>query len=33
VVLHHPVLLGTDADIEQVVAAVRKIHSQAARLR
>jgi dTDP-4-amino-4,6-dideoxygalactose transaminase len=33
VVLHHPVLLGTEADIEQVAAAVRKIHAHAERLR
>jgi dTDP-4-amino-4,6-dideoxygalactose transaminase len=32
VVLHHPILLGTDADIEQVAAAVTKIHSHAVRL-
>jgi dTDP-4-amino-4,6-dideoxygalactose transaminase len=33
VVLHHPVLLGTEADIEQVAAAARKIHVHAERLR
>jgi dTDP-4-amino-4,6-dideoxygalactose transaminase len=33
VVLHHPVLLGADADIEEVVRAVAKIHAHAERLR
>ncbi len=33
VVLHHPVLLGTDADIEQVALAVARIHTHAERLR
>jgi dTDP-4-amino-4,6-dideoxygalactose transaminase len=33
VVLHHPVLLGTPADIEQVARAVVKIHAHAERLR
>jgi len=33
VVLHHPVLLGTDADMEQVALAVTKIHTHTARLR
>jgi len=32
VVLHHPVLLGSDAEVEQVAAAVAKIHAHAARL-
>jgi dTDP-4-amino-4,6-dideoxygalactose transaminase len=32
VVLHHPVLLGDDADLEQVAAAVRKVHRFAAEL-
>jgi len=32
VVLHHPVLLGDETDLEQVVAAVRKIHRFAAEL-
>ncbi len=31
VVLHHPVLLGSDAEVEQVAAAVRKVHQHAAR--
>jgi dTDP-4-amino-4,6-dideoxygalactose transaminase len=33
VILHHPVLLGSDADIAQVAAAVDKIHAHAPRLR
>jgi dTDP-4-amino-4,6-dideoxygalactose transaminase len=33
VVLHHPVLLGTDEDVEQVAAAVRKIQVHAGQLR
>jgi dTDP-4-amino-4,6-dideoxygalactose transaminase len=33
VVLHHPVLLGSDAEVEQVALAVRKIHGHAERLR
>jgi perosamine synthetase len=33
VVLHHPVLLGADAELEQVVRAVEKIHAHAERLR
>jgi dTDP-4-amino-4,6-dideoxygalactose transaminase len=33
VVLHHPVLLGAEADIEQVADAVKKIHAHAERLR
>ena len=33
VVLHHPVLLGADADIEEVVRAIAKIHTHAERLR
>jgi dTDP-4-amino-4,6-dideoxygalactose transaminase len=33
VILHHPVLLGSAADIAQVVAAVNKIHDHAPRLR
>jgi dTDP-4-amino-4,6-dideoxygalactose transaminase len=33
VVLHHPVLLGTPADIEQIARAVAKIHAHAERLR
>ena len=33
VVLHHPVLLGTDADVEQVALAVEKIYAHAERLR
>jgi dTDP-4-amino-4,6-dideoxygalactose transaminase len=32
VVLHHPVLLGSDADLEQVAVAVKKVHAHAARL-
>jgi dTDP-4-amino-4,6-dideoxygalactose transaminase len=32
VVLHHPVLLGSDADIEQVAVALKKVHAYAARL-
>jgi dTDP-4-amino-4,6-dideoxygalactose transaminase len=32
VVLHHPVLLGSDAEIEGVAAALRKIHAHADRL-
>jgi perosamine synthetase len=27
VILHHPVLLGDDADLEEIVAAVRKVHA------
>jgi dTDP-4-amino-4,6-dideoxygalactose transaminase len=33
VVLHHPVLLGTDGDVEQVAVAIAKIHAHAGRLR
>ena len=33
VVLHHPVLLGTDTDVDQVAAAVRKVYLNADRLR
>jgi dTDP-4-amino-4,6-dideoxygalactose transaminase len=33
VVLHHPVLLGSDADLEQVALALRRIHAHAGRLR
>jgi dTDP-4-amino-4,6-dideoxygalactose transaminase len=33
VVLHHPILLGTDADIEQVARAIAIIHKHAERLR
>jgi dTDP-4-amino-4,6-dideoxygalactose transaminase len=33
VLLHHPVLLGTKADLDQVVTAVRKIYASAALLR
>jgi dTDP-4-amino-4,6-dideoxygalactose transaminase len=32
VVLHHPVLLGGEQDLEQVAAAVRKVHTHASRL-
>jgi dTDP-4-amino-4,6-dideoxygalactose transaminase len=32
VVLHHPVLLGSDAELGQVAAAVEKVHAHAARL-
>jgi len=32
VVLHHPVLLGTEADVREIAAAVRKVHQQRARL-
>lgn len=32
VVLHHPVLLGTEGEIEQVVSAVRKTYANAGRL-
>jgi perosamine synthetase len=32
VVLHHPVLLGEERDIEEVAAAIRKVHAHAARL-
>ena len=32
VVLHHPILLGSDEEVEQVAAAVRKVHYHAARL-
>lgn len=32
VVLHHPVLLGSDGDLEQVAFALEKIHAHAARL-
>jgi dTDP-4-amino-4,6-dideoxygalactose transaminase len=32
VVLHHPVLLGTESQIEEVAAAVRKVHAHAERL-
>jgi dTDP-4-amino-4,6-dideoxygalactose transaminase len=32
VVLHHPVLLGTEAELEQVAAAVEKVHAHAGRL-
>ena len=32
VVLHHPVLLGSDEEVEQVAAAVRKVHRWAERL-
>ncbi|HEY7424737.1 MAG TPA: aminotransferase class V-fold PLP-dependent enzyme [Gemmataceae bacterium] len=33
VVLHHPVLLGPDADIEEVARAIAKIHAHAKQLR
>jgi dTDP-4-amino-4,6-dideoxygalactose transaminase len=33
VVLHHPVLLGEDEDVDQVARAVEKVHANAARLR
>jgi perosamine synthetase len=33
VVLHHPILLGTAAEVEQVAAAVEKIHTHAEQLR
>jgi perosamine synthetase len=33
VVLHHPVLLGSDTDLEQVLLAALKIHAHAERLR
>jgi perosamine synthetase len=33
VLLHHPVLLGTETDLDQVVTAVRKIYASAALLR
>lgn len=33
VILHHPVLLGTDRDVAQVAEAVRKIHARGDRLR
>jgi dTDP-4-amino-4,6-dideoxygalactose transaminase len=33
VILHHPILLGTEADIKQAAAAVRKIHDNARLLR
>jgi dTDP-4-amino-4,6-dideoxygalactose transaminase len=33
VVLHHPVLLGGDAEIEQIASAVRKIYANADKLR
>jgi dTDP-4-amino-4,6-dideoxygalactose transaminase len=33
VVLHHPILLGTPAEVEGIVVAVRKIHAHADRLR
>ena len=32
-VLHHPILLGTPAEVEEVAVAVRKIHAHADRLR
>ncbi len=32
VVLHHPILLGSDEEVEQVAAAVRKVHRWADRL-
>jgi dTDP-4-amino-4,6-dideoxygalactose transaminase len=32
VVLHHPILLGGERDIEEVAAAVRKVHAHAALL-
>ena len=32
VVLHHPVLLGTDADVDQVAVALTKIRAHAERL-
>lgn len=32
-VLHHPVLLGGDADIDEIVQAFRKVHAHANRLR
>jgi hypothetical protein len=32
VVLHHPVLLGSEPDVEQVAAAVRLVHQHAGRL-
>jgi hypothetical protein len=31
-VLHHPVLLGTDKDIDEIVQAVKKVHAHADRL-
>lgn len=33
IVLHHPTLLGTDADMEQIAIAVRKVHAHVERLR
>jgi perosamine synthetase len=33
VVLHHPVLLGEDAEIDDVARAVRQVHAHADRLR
>src|SRR5205085_7967655 len=33
VVLHHPILLGTAAEVEAVAVAVRKVHAHADRLR
>jgi dTDP-4-amino-4,6-dideoxygalactose transaminase len=33
IVLHHPVLLGTDEDVEQVAAAVRKVQAHVEQLR
>ncbi|MBV9123558.1 MAG: aminotransferase class V-fold PLP-dependent enzyme [Planctomycetes bacterium] len=32
VVLHHPVLLGTPAEVEEVAPAIRKIHAQASQI-
>jgi dTDP-4-amino-4,6-dideoxygalactose transaminase len=32
IVLHHPVLLGSDAEIEEIATALRKIHAHADRL-
>jgi perosamine synthetase len=32
VVLHHPVLLGDERDVEEVAEAIRKVHAHAARL-
>jgi hypothetical protein len=32
VILHHPVLLGDRAEIEQIVTAVRKVYANAERL-
>lgn len=32
VVLHHPILLGSDADVREVAQAIRKVHAHAARL-